>query len=62
MSEKDERIAVSEDDFIKLKSLYNTAVATGQDSFEVILDGVEREVLTSYAKYLIEYLQPQFDK
>jgi len=45
-------------DFLELKMLYALAVAEQEDTF--IWMG--HEWLVSYAKYLIEYLQPRFDE
>jgi hypothetical protein len=42
--------------FKKLKSAYNKAVKENKDSF--VFEG--DEWLTSYAKYVIEYLTPKF--
>jgi hypothetical protein len=42
--------------FRKLKTAYRNAIRQGQDVF--IFEG--NEILTQYAKYLIEYLQTKF--
>ena len=42
--------------FIKFKKAYQSALNKSHDSF--FFEG--NEFLTSYAKYLIEYLEPQF--
>lgn len=42
----------------KLKSQYNKAIKDGKESF--IFDS--NELLVSYAKYLIEYLETIFNK
>lgn len=44
--------------FEKFKKLYEKSDAEDKESFE--FDG--HEVLTAYAKYLLQYLEPQFEK
>jgi hypothetical protein len=44
--------------FSRLQNEYQNAVKNSQEIF--IFDG--NELLTSYAKYLIEYLTPMFQK
>ena len=50
-------ISVDKSTFTRLKKEYKTAVQSSKDIF--IFDG--NELLTSYAKYLIEYLTPMFN-
>ncbi len=45
--------------FLSLKKEYQQAVSEGKDQF-ALPDGTI--LLTSYAKYLIEYLSPHFGK
>jgi len=49
-------ISVDKSTFLKLKKEYQNAVNTSKNIF--IFDG--NELLTTYAKYLIEYLTPMF--
>lgn len=49
-------INISFADFKQLKKLYKHAVYNKFDKF-IFKD---REVLTAYAKYMIEYLEPKF--
>jgi hypothetical protein len=49
-------ISVDKTTFTRLKKEYQTAIQSSKDIF--IFDG--NEILTSYAKYLIEYLTPMF--
>jgi hypothetical protein len=50
-------VSIDEKGFILLKKEYKKAVSEGRKSF--IFKG--NEVLTSYAKYLIEYLEGKFN-
>jgi hypothetical protein len=50
-------ISFNPTNFKELKRLYFQAVKEGKESF--MFEG--HEVLTSYAKYLIEYLSSRFD-
>lgn len=46
---------------VLLKDQYATARGAGQDSFVLTLEDDSRhELVTSYAKYLIEHLETQF--
>jgi hypothetical protein len=45
-------------DFQVLKNLYNKAMEQGEDQFRF----KGREILVNYAKYLIQYLEPKFEK
>jgi len=49
---------LNKEGFEKLKRDYAYAVAEGFESF-IFMD---REILCSYAKYMIEYLTPHFDQ
>ena len=49
-------MSVDSSTFSRLKKEYQNAVANSNDTF--IFDG--NELLTAYAKYLIEYLTPMF--
>lgn len=53
---KDPFITVSKKSFEQLKELYKKATGDNKNSFLF----QEKEFLTSYAKYLIEYLEPKF--
>ena len=44
--------------YIKLKGAYRNAVRNGKDQF--VFEG--QAILTSYAKYLIQYLEMKFGK
>lgn len=44
--------------FKKFRARYNTAIEKSENSF--VFEG--NEYLTSYAKYVIEYLEPKFKK
>ena len=46
----------SEKDYLELKRQYESAVSEGSDQFE--FQGVE--LLTTFAKYLIEFLDKEF--
>ena len=50
-----QQISLNEKEFVTLKRKYEKAVKEGKETF--IYKG---EFLTSYAKYLIEYLEPKF--
>lgn len=50
-------ISVDKSTFSRLKKEYQNAVNTSQNTF--IFDG--NELLTNYAKYLIEYFTPMFN-
>jgi hypothetical protein len=49
-------ISVDKSTFSRLKNEYQNAVNTSQNTF--MFDG--NELLTNYAKYLIEYFTPMF--
>jgi hypothetical protein len=49
-------ISVDKSTFLRLKKEYQNAVNTSKNTF--MFDG--NELLTDYAKYLIEYLTPMF--
>lgn len=49
-------ISVDKSTFTRLKNEYQNAVNTSQNTF--MFDG--NELLTDYAKYLIEYFTPMF--
>jgi hypothetical protein len=49
-------LSVDKSTFLRLKNEYKNAVRDSKDTF--IFDG--NELLTNYAKYLIEYLTPMF--
>jgi hypothetical protein len=53
-----DNITITDDDFKKLQKAYKKAVAEGKESFifHFSLAG-DRELVTNYAKYLIEYLK-----
>ena len=54
-------IEVTKDQFDMLKSAYNEAVKNNQEQFE--MPGYPGQmVLTTYAKYMIEYLEPKFNR
>lgn len=46
--------------FLKIVRAYYGAIEKGLDRFFVEIDRQEHELLVAYAKYLIEYLEPQF--
>lgn len=48
----------SEDMFLRFKRAYNVAVKSGWDKFT--FEG--HDYLTSYAKYLVEYMEGKFKK
>lgn len=52
----EERIMFNLEKYDLLKRAHERAVKEGKEMFTVELDGVKREFLTSYAKYLLEYL------
>lgn len=58
MEESDDMLEFTPDLYEKLKKEYNKALEEEQESFE--FEG--REVLTNYAKYMVEYLNTQFKK
>lgn len=45
-------------DFYVLKNLYQKALEQGEELFQF----KGKDILVSYAKYLIQYLEPQFEK
>jgi hypothetical protein len=47
----------TEKDYLELKRQYENAVSEGSDQFE--FQGVE--LLTTFAKYLLEFLQNRFE-
>jgi len=49
-------VEISGEDFNELKFLYNKAVRNNEEKFYY----KENLILTSYAKYLVEYLEPKF--
>ncbi len=51
------KIEFDQDKFTKFKEDYNNAVKEGAESF--FFDG--NQFLVSYAKYLIEYLSPDYE-
>lgn len=51
-------ITINKAYYDKLKKGYNTAVKEKQESFKV----EEDEYQTYYAKYILEYLNPKFEK
>jgi hypothetical protein len=54
-------IALTDGTFSQLKKDYQQAVKTKKDSFEFVdADGTRHTFVTSYAKYFIQYYQPQF--
>lgn len=53
---EDSTISFTPDKLKSLKSSYNTALKNGKDKF--VFEG--KELLVSYAKYLIEYLDIKF--
>tara|TARA_R110000868_G_scaffold173842_1_gene410255 strand:+ start:1043 stop:1201 length:159 start_codon:yes stop_codon:yes gene_type:complete len=48
----------SKEDFVRLKKEYDQAVSLDKEQF--VFD--KHILLVSYAKYLIEYLEPKFKK
>lgn len=52
------RIEFDKETYLSLKKEYGKAVEEGRETFS--LDG--HVLLTSYAKYMIEYLSPRFEK
>jgi hypothetical protein len=48
--------------YLILSAAYSAAVANNQETFTVVLDTVSREFLTSYAKYVLEYLKPHLGR
>lgn len=52
MIQKDGKNYITSEDLPRLKRLYNKAVKEGKESF--MYEG--NEILTSYCKYLIEYM------
>ena len=48
----------TEKDYLDLKRQYESAVSEGQEQFEFL--GVE--LLTTFAKYLLEFLDNEFNK
>ena len=50
-------LSVNKDTYVRLKNEYNKSVKNNITVF--IFDG--HELLTEYAKYLIEYLKPNFE-
>lgn len=50
-------VAFDTDKYHRLKKAYNQAVADKKSSFLF----QENEFVTSYAKYVLEYLKPQFE-
>ena len=47
---------VTREVYLRLKKRYEQAVAAGEETF--VFDG--HELLTNYAKYLLEYMAPHF--
>ncbi len=50
-------LAISRDDLIVLKRMYDAAMASGKERFEF----KGQVLLTQYAKYVIEYTESGFD-
>jgi hypothetical protein len=57
MSDMSTVVEINKDSYKELKRLYNQAVANQVDSFTFM----GKVVLVSYAKYLLEYLKPNFE-
>ncbi len=53
-----DKLLINAEQYRSLKSLYAKAVKDKMDQF--IFQG--KDMLTSYAKYLIEFLKPNFEK
>lgn len=51
-------ISIDKSRYTELKSLYAKAVTDKADSFKFMGESI----LTSYAKYVLEYLKPKFEK
>lgn len=51
-------VQIDKVDFDILKNLYNKALEEGEDQFRF----KGQSILVNYAKYLIQYLEPQFEK
>jgi hypothetical protein len=58
LSNMSDRIEISKDDFIELKGLYKKASEEQREQFVF----KSKILLTSYAKYLVEYFESKFDK
>lgn len=58
MSEQKDYISFTYASFEQFKEVYRRAVDYKDNSF--VFD--DREFLTDYAKYVIQYLQPKFDR
>lgn len=54
----DDHVSINEQELKTLKKDYNKAIEDGKQSFTF----KGREVLVSYAKYMIEYLEGEFKK
>jgi hypothetical protein len=46
--------------YLSLRRAYAAAVANKTEVFTLEVDGVKHELLTSYAKHLLEFLKPTF--
>jgi hypothetical protein len=57
-NKKKQLIEFTPEKFKQLKKEYNIAVKEGKESFMFL---GQYELLTSYAKYLIEYLESKFE-
>lgn len=53
---KNDTITITRVEFITLKRLYTKAVKAGEKQFVFM----GRDILTAYAKYLIQYLEGKF--
>ena len=57
---KDDRIEFGHREYRTLLRAYEKALKDGAETFKVELKGQEREFLTTYAYYLLEYLHGHF--
>ena len=57
-----ELIPMRHKEYEDLKSAYDIAVEKNERSFTLEIYGKNREFVTDYAKYMLEYLAPKFDK
>lgn len=56
--ERSDYLELTKNDYLELKRLYQKASEDDQISFQF----KEKEILTGYAKYMIEYLESRMDK
>lgn len=52
-----DNISIDRKGYYKLKKMYEKSVQAGDTSFMFM----DIEILTAYAKYLLQYLQPKFE-